>query len=909
MTTRLKRLRREAEAERQLARSFERRLRLSRYAIFAERLWEALLWPALVVMAFLIVSLFQLWTYLPPLAHRVLLGGFGIALLISLVSFLRLRWPTRDEAIRRLEKRAGIKHRPASSYEDTLSTTHQPGTKALWMAHRRRLAALLTRLKPSWPEPRNDRRDPYALRVGLFMLLLVALVVAGPNTGKRLLTAFNPAPSQAAATLRLDAWLTPPIYTGVAPIVLEDGTESLGTDQQSFRALEVPVRSGLTVRTHLPKGETVSLVLGDDTDSGARAVAPKSTSDGLTEFDVKLTKPGTAKVEVNNTVLASWRFKLIDDAPPTIRLTGNPTVTPRGSLRLTFTASDDYGVASARAEFALANPAGQPADDPVKGAPKPLFSPPVMNLPLDQPNATEVSGRATQDLTAHPWAGMKVKMTLVAKDQAGQEGKSQTYRFILPERNFTKPLAKAVVEQRKKLVADPEDTEPVAQAINALTIGGPKFIKDDRVYLGLRSVYWRLEDNTSRAAVKSVVDQLWDVALRIEEGDLPDAERALKTAQQRLQKALQNGASPQEIQKLVNELKNAVNKYLRAMAKQNPTQPNQGQANQSQQPQNGQQQQQSVSQQDLNKMLDNIQKLAESGSNQMAQKMLSQLNDLLQRLQTQKSFAKKGEQQRQMQQMMQQLDSLINKQQKLLDQTFAAKQKSGQNKQFEVSPPGSPMQFGMQGMSFPQLYGQPPRQGMQPGEQQQGQQGQQGQMGQMGRPQQGRSPGQQGRQGRQGQGGQSNKQLAQQQQQLMQQLQQLMKSMKGSGAQSQNQLGQAGKSMGNAKSAIGRNNLDNATQQQGMALNSMRQGAQAMAQQMQRAGSQQGQGRGGNGQRDPLGRPDKTNEPDLGLSVKVPDQINIQRAREVLDELRRRLADPNRPMIELDYLDRLIRSY
>jgi len=262
-----------------------------------------------------------------------------------------------------------------------------------------------------------------------------------------------------------------------------------------------------------------------------------------------------------------------------------------------------------------------------------------------------------------------------------------------------------------------------------------------------------------------------------------------------------------------------------------------------------------------------------------------------------------------MQQMMQQLDSLINKQQKLLDQTFAAKQKSGQNKQFEVSPPGSPMQFGMQGMSFPQLYGQPPRQGMQPGEQQQGQQGQQGQMGQMGRPQQGRSPGQQGRQGRQGQGGQSNKQLAQQQQQLMQQLQQLMKSMKGSGAQSQNQLGQAGKSMGNAKSAIGRNNLDNATQQQGMALNSMRQGAQAMAQQMQRAGSQQGQGRGGNGQRDPLGRPDKTNEPDLGLSVKVPDQINIQRAREVLDELRRRLADPNRPMIELDYLDRLIRSY
>ena len=58
--------------------------------------------------------------------------------------------------------------------------------------------------------------------------------------------------------------------------------------------------------------------------------------------------------------------------------------------------------------------------------------------------------------------------------------------------------------------------------------------------------------------------------------------------------------------------------------------------------------------------------------------------------------------------------------------------------------------------------------------------------------------------------------------------------------------------------------------------------------------SQAGQGPGNNG-RDPLGRPDRSNRPDLGLSVKVPDEIDIQRAREVLDELRRRLGDPSRP--------------
>ena len=53
-------------------------------------------------------------------------------------------------------------------------------------------------------------------------------------------------------------------------------------------------------------------------------------------------------------------------------------------------------------------------------------------------------------------------MTLIARDQAGQTGESAPYEFVLPERTFTKPLAKAVVEQRKKLVRDPTSPEGVA---------------------------------------------------------------------------------------------------------------------------------------------------------------------------------------------------------------------------------------------------------------------------------------------------------------------------------------------------------------------------------------------------------------------------------------------------------------
>ncbi len=150
-----------------LARRFERSVRLSWLALFAERVWEGLLWPFLVIAVFLVVSLLELWSLLPPLMHRVVLGGFALALIVSFLPLVRLSLPTRQEALRRLERHAGIKHRPASSYEDHLTATQAKETAALWAVHRTRLSRLIARLKPSWPKPRTDREDPYAIRSAL----------------------------------------------------------------------------------------------------------------------------------------------------------------------------------------------------------------------------------------------------------------------------------------------------------------------------------------------------------------------------------------------------------------------------------------------------------------------------------------------------------------------------------------------------------------------------------------------------------------------------------------------------------------------------------------------------------------------------------------------------------------------
>lgn len=898
--------------DRTLAKRFESRVRLSWLALVAERIWEALLWPFLVICAFLVVTLLDLWSITPPLAHRVLLGAFALALALSFLPLIRLSLPTREEALRRLERKADIKHRPASSYEDRLGTTPGKETALLWAAHRERLSRLIGRLKPSWPEPRTDRKDPYAIRAALLIALVAALFAAGGNGWDRLRAAFSPAASIAPSLLRLDAWVTPPVYTGVAPIVLADGSETIGAGAETYRALSVPERSELIVRAHAPQGEKVSLVTSNEDGSQAKTAEPKTGhTQGLIEFSVPLNEPGSADVKVGGQTIAKWRFDLIKDEPPTISLMGTPTTTPRGALRLVYRADDDHGVASAEAKFALAEgeDAGiapppviaVPADANAKNAgakekPDPLLEPPLMPLQLPRANAKQVEGRATQDLTAHPWAGLRVRMTLLARDQAGQAGMSAPYEFVLPERAFTKPLAKAVVEQRKKLVREPGSAETVASALDALTIGGDKVNEDSSTYLSLRDSYWRLMSNPSHEAIASVVDQLWAVALRIEDGDLPEAERELKSAQDALSQALQKNASPTEIKQLVDNLREALSRYMQALAQQAQDKGNMAK----QDKQNGDQ---LVSQQDLDKMLSNIEKLAQSGSKEMAERMLSELKDILERMQA-GNIPENAKQQR-ASRMMKDLNDVISKQQKLLDDTFETKRKQGDNggqqsQQFDVSPPGQPLEFGP-GMSMAPFTEMP-------GEAQQGPMKGQGQSGK-----QGSAPGQgQLEMGQQPQGGQQpgqNGQLAQRQQELRDQLQSLIDRFRMEGTDAPQQFDGAQESMGDAKDAIGDNHLDQATQEQNQALDSLRKGAQSLAEQMEQSGEmQQGQGPGNNG-RDPLGRPDRSNRPDLGLSVKVPDEIDIQRAREVLDELRRRLGDPTRPTFELDYLERLTKPF
>ena len=132
--------------------TLERKIFAAKLALFWEQFWLAC-FPALCVGGvFLLAALTGLLELLPQTAHTVVLVGFAIAFGIGLRPLFSLRWPASEVALRYLEKRSSLPHRPASSYVDTLDRSlNAPETLSIWQRHKQRLEQMLRKLRPVWP--------------------------------------------------------------------------------------------------------------------------------------------------------------------------------------------------------------------------------------------------------------------------------------------------------------------------------------------------------------------------------------------------------------------------------------------------------------------------------------------------------------------------------------------------------------------------------------------------------------------------------------------------------------------------------------------------------------------------------------------------------------------------------------
>src|SRR2546423_9897708 len=87
-------------------------------------------------------------------------------------------------------------------------------------------------------------------------------------------------------------------------------------------------------------------------------------------------------------------------------------------------------------------------------------------------------------------------------------------------------------------------------------------------YLGLFSVSRQLEAARTDDALREVVASLWALAVTIEDGNISDVDKALRAAQEALKQALERGATDEEIKKLTENLRAALDKFMRQLAEQ-----------------------------------------------------------------------------------------------------------------------------------------------------------------------------------------------------------------------------------------------------------------------------------------------------------------------------------------------------
>ncbi len=481
-------------------------LTLARLIVTLENILRIFAKPLMLAGAFLALAWLGVFTSLYPWAHLVALVLFTL-FFFDAVGKARVCWKPASEsdARRRVEEASRLSHRPLDVPEDR-PVTLEPDQLSVWQAHAARAKEQVKNLR--WPKWKASfaEKDPYALRYALLIFLVIGAVAGWGVLGSRLIAAVNPALSKLQiAGPTLDAWITPPEYTHLPPVMIATPAGS----RYNGDVIDVP--EGSTITAHLAEqdGDVPTLVAnGEKTPFAADDHQGFGTAQVIHDGEKIAIRRGWQE-------LGSWRIHVVPDQAPQIAITEPPSTTERKSVRLSYEAKDDYGVTSVAVRITPRESLPGASSEPVE-------------IPLATPDAKDVKRVDFEDLTPHPWAGLPVQIQLVATDAAGHTAQSNSVDYTLPERAFFHPVARALIEERKRLLQNPDDDAARNEAANVMAGVAHQPVNyrgDPVVLMALRSGAVRLVLDHSRESIAPVNELLWQSAARIEDGTIGLAEQ------------------------------------------------------------------------------------------------------------------------------------------------------------------------------------------------------------------------------------------------------------------------------------------------------------------------------------------------------------------------------------------------
>jgi len=798
------------------------KLFLARIIIIWENLSTHLFKALLVTLLFTVLILIESFSYLSYWFHITLLIFFFLCFSAIIVNFIyRFRWPNNIICARRIEEDNNVKHMPFSSLFDKPNLNKE---SIIWLEHYKNILQISKSMNMIKFKSSYSNIDPLITRIPIIIVFLFIFLAFNQDFNKKVEAALLPEKEITIFNNGVfTGWINPPEYTSLQPILIINGDT----------AIKVPLGSTLSARVFGGEGIT-ELSIVDKIEEFVQIDKENAAIESIIDQNTDLI------IKQNKHIIFERKIEIIPDISPLVDFIEKPKSTIKGVLDIDYFFSDDYGLTKIYVQIVLKKSLQSSKLQEIK-----------FNIPFDFNDSKQNLSQYYYDLSEHIWAGLPVKIILVAEDYIGQEGNSRELEILLPEKPFNNLLALSIINQRKNLALQKEKPFEVGKII--YEIAENDFF-DDKLMVAkdwlIESSKILLESKDSSLLTEKkknfVIDLLWKTALFIESGQLSIAENELRRAQQDLEEALSQGGDGADIQDMLDNLDNALAKYLDEL--ENPMDIDTPQVSESDDPgdRGGENGALSNDRENLEEKLEDIAELTASGSLDEAQEQLNELQDLSEALDRDALGEALGEQEGEDAPMaMQQISEMMQEQEALMEDSF---EQSLNATQADQKTPGSgPVNAGKK------------------------------------------------------------------QESLRKQLEDVMHEISESDEPLPDELGRAERSMRQAEKELQRGRPDRAQTAQGRAIEELKKAAEKMDKMHSGNGPSQMAGDSGSNsdrdQRDPLGRvpPGQGNSPggDVGISM----ESDSTRAKKIVKELYKKAENSLNGSIERKYIDSLLDWY
>ena len=541
----------------------------------------------------------------------IIASAIGISLIWSVYRGLRsLSLPAKIDAERIVDQ--ALHNHPLSVLRETgfVGTNHH-GADALWATHVDQMRQEAEQAQPQPVDFRLSRMDPFGLRY-IALLFATMGVLFGSLTRIADLGVSPAAAMQMPNAITWEGWVSPPEYTRLPQLYLNDLTDR---DE-----LELLAGSSVLIHFYGAVGdhnlsETVSRRVQD----------PLIATDSKQAFNIAQ----AGQISITGQNPQKWTIALRGDDIPSVTLDEAFETDFFGVSKLGYRVIDDYGVTEMIAEIALdlnrvnrryGLSVAPDSNDPI-----------IIEIPLPIAGSRKDFAEIWQsDFSKEPWVHLPVVMTFSARDGAGQWGQSASMMTDLPGRRFFDPLASSIIEMRRDLLWSLANADRVIRMMRMVRYQPDTEFRDPESLITFSAILDNLElardGGILDAKLPVIAEELWSLAIEIEEGDVNDALQRMREAQERLSQAMKNGASPQEIERLMQELKEANENYMRQLRQQNER----TERNEFDQSTPGEQM--NLDMADIQAMMDRIQELMEQGRMAEAQQALEELQQMMENL-------------------------------------------------------------------------------------------------------------------------------------------------------------------------------------------------------------------------------------------------------------------------------------